>query len=217
MYETIREFALERLEASGEAAEVRRRHAEHFLALAEEAEPQFRREDDAWLDRLEAEQDNVRAALDHLEATGEHELQLRLCASFWWVWSLRGPLKEGRRRLEQALATDPRPTTARANALIGAHDLAGDDGDIATSRARGEEALTLHRTLGNVWGIAYAHLGLGLLFAFEDRFAEAQPLFAESVRGFRELGDEHWELQASRRLAWTYEELGDLAAGPRDP
>jgi predicted ATPase/class 3 adenylate cyclase len=210
MYETIREFAVERLEASGEADDVRRRHAEQFLARAEEAEPHLRNEDDEWLDRLEAEHDNVRAALDHLDATGEHELQLRLCASFWWVWSLRGPLKEGRRRIEQALAADPKPTAARANALIGAFDLAGDDGDIATSRTWGEEALVLERALGNDWGVAYAHLGLGLLFASEDRFAEAQPLFAESVREFRELGDEHREMQAARRLAWSCEALGDL-------
>jgi predicted ATPase/class 3 adenylate cyclase len=71
MYETIREFAFERLEAQDESDEIRRRHAQHFLALAEEAEPHFRREDDEWLDRLEAEHDNVRAALDHFEATGE--------------------------------------------------------------------------------------------------------------------------------------------------
>ena len=70
MYETIREFALERLEASGEADEIRRRHAEHFLALAEEAEPHLRHEEDDWLDRLEAEHDNVRAALDLLRGDG---------------------------------------------------------------------------------------------------------------------------------------------------
>ena len=52
-------------------------------------------------------------------------------------------------------------------------------------------------------------MGLGLTFALEDRFAEAKPLLEESVRGFRELGDEHWEMQTSRRLAWAYEELGD--------
>jgi tetratricopeptide (TPR) repeat protein len=210
MYETIRDFALERLEASGEADETRRRQAEHFLKLAEEAEVDLRHEDDEWLDRLEAEHDNVRAALDRFGTTGAHELELRLCAAFWRVWSLRGPIKEGLRRLERALGGDPRPTIARANALTGAHDLSSDAGDDAASRVWGEEALELHRALGNDWGIAEVLLGLGLLLAFEDRFAEAQPLFEESVRGFRELGDEHWEMKASRRLAWTYESLGDL-------
>lgn len=209
MYETIREFALERLEASGEADEIRRRHAGHFLELAEEAEPSVRQEDDEWLDRLEAEHDNVRAALDRFEAMGERGLELRMCAAFWWVWSLRGPLKEGLRRLERSLDGDPRPTIARANALTGAFDLAGDAGDLAASHAWGEEALALHRALGNEWGVAYVQMGLGLVLAFEDRFAEAKPLFEESLRGFRELGDEHWEMQTSRRLAWAYETLGD--------
>jgi predicted ATPase/class 3 adenylate cyclase len=210
MYETIREFALERLEATGEADGIRRRHAEHFLALAEVAEPHLRQEDDEWLDRLEAEHDNVRAALDRFEETGENELEMRLCAAFWRAWSLRGPIKEGRWRLERALGGDPRPTIARANALTGAHDLAADDGDLGTSQARGQEALALHRALGNAWDVAYVRMGLGVIFAFEDRFAEAQPLFAESARGFRELGDEHWEMQAKRRLGWAYEGLGDI-------
>ncbi len=210
MYETIREFALERLEASGEADDLRRRHADHFLEMAEEAEPHLRREDDAWLDRLEGELDNVRAALDHFEATEQHELELRVCAAFWWVWSLRGPIREGRRRVERALAADPRPTAARAGALVAAHDLSSDDGDDPASRAWGEEALALARALGNDWAVAYVHMGLALVFAMEDEFAAARPLLEESVRGFKELGDEHWEMQASRRLAWAHESLGDL-------
>lgn len=210
MYETIREFALERLESNGEAGDVRRRHAEHFLAMAEEAEPHLRREDDGWLDRLEVELDNVRASLEHFEATGDPELELRLCAAFWRVWSLRGPLKEGRRRLERALDGDQRPTIARADALTGAFDLAGDDGDYGASRELGEEALALHRELGNEWGVAYVQMGLGLLLSLEDQPAEAKPLLEESVRGFRELGDDHWEMQTSRRLAWAYESLGDV-------
>jgi predicted ATPase/class 3 adenylate cyclase len=215
MYETIREFALERLGATGEAADLRRRHADHYLELAETAEPHLRREDDDWIDRLQAELDNVRAALDHFEVTEQHALQLRLCASFWWVWSLRGPQKEGLRRLQAPLVADRRPTMARANALTGASDLAWDAGDYAASHSLGEEALALHRALGNDWGVAYEQLGLGLALAIEDRFAEAKPLFEESVRGFRELGDEHWEMQASRRLAWSYEELGDLPRARR--
>jgi predicted ATPase len=209
MLETIRGFALERLEAGGEADEIRRRHAEHFLELAEEAEPHLRQEDDEWLDRLEAEHDNVRAALERFEAAGEQELELRLCAAFWRLWSLRGPLVEGLRRLERALGHDPRPTAARADALTGAFDLMGDQGDYVASHALGEEALAIHRALGNDWGVAYVQMGLGLLLNLEDRFAEAKPLLEDSVRGFRALGDEHWEMQTSRRLAWTYEALGD--------
>ena len=210
IYETIREFALERLESSGEADDIRRRHAEHFLDLAETAEPHLRHEDDEWLDRLEFEQDNVRAALDHLGASGERSRELRMCAAFWWVWSLRGSLKEGRRRLERALEGDPRPTIPRANALTGAFDLAGDDGDYAASREFGEEALPLYRALGDDWGVAYVQMGLGLLLNLEDRYVEAKPLLEEAIRGFRELGDEHWEMQTSRRLASVYESLGDV-------
>jgi tetratricopeptide (TPR) repeat protein len=210
MYETIREFALDRLVASGESDEVRGRHAEYFLELAEEAEPHLRQEEDSWLDGLEAELDNVRLALGHFEASGEYPLVLRLCAAFWWVWSLRGPLKEGLDRIARALQHDPRPTIARANALTGASDLAGDAGDDAASRAWGEEALALHRALRNDWGVAYVQIGLGLLFVLEDRFAEAKPLLEESARGFRELGDEHWEMQVNPRLAWVYESLGDV-------
>jgi predicted ATPase/class 3 adenylate cyclase len=208
MLETIRDYALERLEASGEAEHVRRRHAEWFLALAEEAEPNLRRESTEWLDRLEPDHDNVRAALDFFGIVGEDELALRLVAAFWWYWSLRGHLEEGRRRVENALARDTRPTATRAKALTGAADLAADMADHATSRLRGEEAVSLHRELGDDWGVAYNQLGLGLAFAFEDDFEGAQPLFEESVRLFGEVDDEHWTLQASRRLAWSYEELG---------
>jgi predicted ATPase/class 3 adenylate cyclase len=210
MLETIREFALERLEDSGEARSVRRNHAEHFLGLAREAQPYLRAESSEWLDRLEQEHDNVRAALDSLEAAGENELVLELSAAVWWFWSLRGHLVEGRRRLESALAGDERPTATRAHALMGAADLALDAGDKAAARLLGEEALALHRLLGEQWGVAYSLLALGLVYAFDDDWSEAQPRFAESVRLFGELGDEHWTLQATRRLAWSYEGLGDV-------
>jgi predicted ATPase/class 3 adenylate cyclase len=211
MYETIQEFALERLGASGEADTMRRRHAEHFVDLAEDAEPHLRHEEDDWLDRLEAELDNVRAALDLLEATRQDELELRLCAAFWRVWSLRGSVREGLRRVERALdRAGVRASLTRANALTGAQDLAVDDGDFARARAWGEEALGMHRILGNEWGFAYAQMGLAVVCNYEDRFMEALPLFAESAEGFRALGDEYWELQATWRLGWTYESVGDL-------
>jgi predicted ATPase/class 3 adenylate cyclase len=210
MLETIREYATERLESSVEAEELRRRHAEHYLGLAEEAKPNLRHESREWLDRLEDEHDNLRAALDRLEASGEGALALRLAAGVWRFWSLRGHLVEGRRRLESALCADERPTAARATALNGAADLALDTGDHVTTRLRAEEALALHRRLGDAWGAAEALLLLGLALAFDGDWSKAQPCFDESARLFRELGDQHNELAATRRLAWTYEELGDL-------
>jgi predicted ATPase len=214
MLETIREYAVDRLEASGEAKELRRRHVELFLALAEEAEPHLREGEessDEWLDRLESEQDNVRAALDYAISSGEHELALKLAAAVWWSWSLRGNLHEGLRHLERVLALgDRRPSRARAYVILGLADLAIDTGDKDTARLYGEEALALFRSLGEPWAVAYTLLLLGLTFAFEDDWTNAQPRFAESVRIFGELGDEHWTLQATRRLAWSYEELGDV-------
>src|SRR5262249_10399152 len=115
MLETIREYATERLEGSGEAERLRSRHAKHYLALAEEAATHdLRWHPGDWLDRLELEHDNFRAALDRLHASGEHELALRLAAALWRFWQMRWHRAEGERCLEDALAADERPTAARA-------------------------------------------------------------------------------------------------------
>ncbi len=207
MLETIREFALERLEASGEHVELRRRHAEHFLKLAEEAEPHLRGRPGEWLGRLKRDHDNLRTALDALDPSDERELALRLAGALWRFWYLHGHLTEGRRRLEQVLHDDERPTAARAKALNGAAVLTLNAGDPVAAKMRAEEALALHRTLGDAWGAAYSGFMLGHV---AGDVQTAQQLYEESVRVFRELGDEHSALLATRNLAWTYEELGDL-------
>jgi predicted ATPase/DNA-binding SARP family transcriptional activator len=209
MLETIRTYAVERLEESGEAEELRRRHAEHFLALAEEAEPNLRGSPGAWLARLEHEHDNFRTALDRLETLGESERGLRLAGALWRFWYLRGHLAEGRRRVESALLSDERPTAARAKVLNGAAVMAVNTGDSAMAKLRAEEGLALHRTLGDRWGAAYAGFMLGNARHMEGVERDAQALFEESVRVFRELGDEHSALLVSRNLAGIYEELGD--------
>jgi predicted ATPase/class 3 adenylate cyclase len=153
MLETIREYATEQLEASGEVEELRRRHAAHFLALAEEAEPYAREVDAGWLDRLDRELDNLRAALDWLELVGETQLVLRLAGALDDLWGSKGHLAEGRRRLEDALAADESPTAARAKALNAAADMAIGDAHVAAVRLRAGEALTLHGQLGNKWAL----------------------------------------------------------------
>ncbi|MGI8616585.1 MAG: ATP-binding protein [Actinomycetota bacterium] len=210
MYETIREFALERLDASGEADEICRRHAEHFLAMAEEAEPHIRHEDDDWLDQLEPDHDNVRAALDLFGATGAHVLELRLCASWWHFWSFRGPLAEGQRRLEQALGHDGSVSSARAHALTGLADIVIDIGETSHAERLAEEAVGLHRSLGDTWGAAYSLMTLGIALALDHEWVAARPHLEESSRLFEELDDRYHVLRARQRLAWVYERLGEL-------
>jgi len=209
MLETIREYAAERLDESDEGEDVRRRHAEYFLALAEEAEPHLRGSPGEGLDRLRREDDNLRAALDRFEASGESQLTLRLAGALWRFWYLSGRLTEGRRRLESALRADMRPTAARANALNGAAVMAVNGGDAATARLRAEEGLELHRKLGDEWGAAYSGFMLGAAVNSEGDLTRAQQLFEESIRQFRELGDQHSALLATRNLAGTCASLGD--------
>ena len=145
MLETIREYALERLETSGEVSERRRCHADYFLALVEEAAPNLigTGSHAEWLDRLERDYANLRAALDWFEASDESSEALRLAAALWRFWDLRGHLVEGRHRLESALRGDERPTAARAKALAGAADMALTNGDVTTGGVWAEEALDI--------------------------------------------------------------------------
>jgi predicted ATPase/class 3 adenylate cyclase len=209
MLETISAYAAERLEASGEAGELGRRHAAYFLALAEEAEPYAREVDAAWLDRLEREADNLRAALDWLEAAGETQLVLRLAGALDDFWGAKGHLGEGRRRIEAALAADESPTAARAKALNAAADMAVGDAEVAHARLRAEQALSLHRQLGDDWGTAGSLYLLGNAAADERDFEAARELWEESLELWRGVGDRHYALLATRMLAWAYDELGE--------
>lgn len=212
MLETIREYAAERLELSAAASTLHNRHAEHFLRFAEDAEPNLigvgSHAD--WLDRLERDHDNFRAALAWLEASGDGSGVLRLTAALWRFWDLKGHLIEGRRQLQRALLADERPTAARAKALSGAADMALTCGDIATGRLRAEEGLELHRELQDDWGTAFSLLMFAYAVGQDGDWPRAQELFGESVERFRVLGDEHYELRAARAHAWSYYEAADL-------
>ncbi len=209
MLETIREYAAERLEQSGDAEAIRRRHAQHFLALAEDVEPQLRGSPGVWLESLEWDNDNLRAALDRLDAAGEDELTLRFAGSLWRYWYLTGRCAEGSERLERALAADDRPTAARGKALIGAAVMAANRGDTGLARRRAEEAIDLHRALGDAWGETYSLFMLGAAVGDDGELERAVELDEESARRFRELGDEHSALLATRNLARMFAALGD--------
>ena len=212
MLETIREYALERLEHSGEASGRRRRHADYFLALAEEAEPNLIGPGSyaEWLDRLERDHANLRAALDSFEASDESEDALRLAAALWRFWDLKRHLVEGRRRLESVLRAAEHPAAARAKALTGAADIALTCGDITTGGRYAREALELHRQLGDAWGSAFSQLLVATAAGHEGDWPRAQELCGESVRQFRELGDRHNTRRAACWRASAHHVGGDL-------
>jgi predicted ATPase/class 3 adenylate cyclase len=218
MLETIREFAAERLDASGEADALRQRHAEFLLALAEEAEPHVRSDSQPWMERLEAEHDNLRGGLDHLEASDSRQFQ-RLAGALWRFWYLHSHFAEGRRRIEAALATDDQPTPARAKLLHGGSVMGQSLGDNAIGLRYAREALDLERLLGNQWGVAYASMMIGnSLSELHDESRDlpaARDWLAESARLFKALGDRHYGLMAQHNQAWITGELGDRDAEQR--
>jgi predicted ATPase/class 3 adenylate cyclase len=210
MLETIRDFAGERLEASGEAIELRRRHAEHFLALAEEAEPHtVGAHAEEWIDRLESEHDNLRAAIEMLEAMAEGQLVQRMAGAVWGLWFTRGYFAEGGRRLEAALHADESPTAARTRTLHGAMAFAQVRGDFTAAMRWGQEALELSRRLGDAFGTAFSTFVLGHAAKEIPDWPAAHQRFDESLRAFRGLGDAHYTLLARHSLALASFKLGD--------
>ena len=207
MLETIREYAGERLEGSGEAERLRRRHAEHSLELARELPPHAPAEKE-WLDTLDREHDNIRAALDRLPAQGEPELALDLAESVWRFWKMRGHQPEGRRRLETLLAAVQSATPARGHALNAAAAMAVDTADYAAGRRYAEEALAIHRQHDDAWGIARSLFMLGYSAIESGDFEAAAPLFEETCQRMSALGHEHYSGMATFNLAWAYGELG---------
>jgi len=219
MLETIREYASERLQASGEAERVRRRHADYFLALAENAESHLRHEElggggREWIERQARELDNSRAALDEFEASDDPQLVLRMAGALTAVWANpfwanHGHVAEGRRRLERALQLDSSPTLARAKALDAAAEMAHFGGNITEVQTWAEQALSLYRQLGDRPGIADSLSSLGVALGEAGDWATARPILEGSLELFRELGNEVRVMWGTRTLAWAHAELGD--------
>jgi len=210
MLETIREYATERLEASGEGDHLRRRHADYFLALAEEAAPNTRMYSAEWIERLEHEHDNLRAALDYLAVSGESELVLQLAGALSDFWHHGGHVAEGRHRLESALSVEERPTAARARALNGAAFMVYGGGDAAAAKSIAERALALYRQLGDLRGAAEALNALCVACIEEGDFERAQQFGEESLDLFVQVGDDEFAAAATRTLAFTYYSRGDI-------
>jgi WD40 repeat protein/predicted ATPase/DNA-binding SARP family transcriptional activator len=209
MLATIREYALAQLQQQGEADRLWRQHAAYYLALAEAYEPLIQGADQArWLDRLEGEHDNLRAALGWALAHGA-SLGLRLAAALGEFWWPRGHLHEGRRWLARLLERGAGSETVRAKALYRAGELAYGQGDPTSAIALLEEALALYRRLDDRRGTACVLRGLGNASMLIGNPQEAASFRTESLALFRQVGD-------SWGIAWMLLEIGrtesDLAA-----
>jgi non-specific serine/threonine protein kinase len=192
MLDPVCQYGRKKLEESGEADVGQRRHAAFFLALAEEAELELRGpRQGVWLERLEKEHDNLRAALSWSLERKEPELALRLGGALGEFWHLRGHLSEGRRWLEAALAkgSEASLASARANALARVGYIAWEQGDYEHSIALSEESLALSRKLEDKVGATTALYTLGWAAMFRNEVERASASIEEAITLQREMND----------------------------
>ena len=205
LLETVRQYASEKLAARGEVEAVRQRHALFFLELAERAEPDLSGpEQVVWLDRLDRELANLRAAVGWLRESGQGREDLRLAGSLWRYCYLRGHYEQGRGWLEGALAVgDDAPSTARAKAYLGAGALTFLQCEYDRARDLLQEALALYRVLEDDGGGASASQMLGSIARERGEYARAEALHEESLALFSKLGDEAGQAQSLNYLAYA--------------
>jgi predicted ATPase len=218
MLETIREYARERLDEGEDAARTRDRHAEHFLAVAEDAERALEAGagQEACRERLAQDHDNLRAALARFRDTGDCARELRLGSALATFWKVRGHLGEGRRSLEDALARGAgADARVRARALDAAGGLAYRQGDHEQARAAIEESLALYRGLGDPLNVARMLHELGSIAFMEGDYDRALPLYEESAEAVEASGDRRRFAIALSNLGALLHERGELerAAG----
>jgi predicted ATPase/class 3 adenylate cyclase len=213
--ETVRQYALEKLLESGEASALRDKHLEWFLKLVEEAETKmYGPEQYAWINRLEADHDNLRSALEWSQKSeGELASGLRLAGALSVFWSIRGYFSEGRQRLSSLLAhpAAQEPTAARARGLLGSADLAYLQSDYTATRALLDESLVIYKTLGasGRHGMAEVYLGLGDVATEVGDYDSAPGLFEQGLVIMRELDDKWGIASALRLLGWCAMRPGD--------
>ncbi len=190
MLEVVREYALDALAASGEAEILRRNHAAYFVALGEEAEPHLQASQSAeWLDRLEEEHDNLRAALQW-SLEHDEEKAARLAGAVRSFWSRHSHLTEGSRWLKAALERSPdSPPAVRFKLLGGLGLSARNQGDNETARKAYEEGLALGRAVNDLRQVALSSRGLGMVAHRQGDFTTARKFFEEGLAISRELND----------------------------
>jgi excisionase family DNA binding protein len=207
MLETVREYAQGELDASNEAESVREQHAQYFADQAEAIAPllQWQQDTAASIRRLDAEQDNFRAALVWSSERGSLEVFLRLASALQSYWVLRGRMVEGRSWLERAVADcGDAPLAIRASVLRAAGWIAWHAGDCGRAEALCEEGLALSRVQDDPLTVAFALTGLGFVTADLGEVSRSQLLHEEALAIGRRENAPAW-------IAWSTRNLGNLA------
>jgi predicted ATPase/DNA-binding XRE family transcriptional regulator len=217
MLETIREHSSERLEASGEADDLQLRHANYYLDIAEEAEPHLNgQERKTWLDHIEQEHDNLRAALEWTLSTSHYDLAGRIAGALRRFWDARGYWSEGRRWLHLVLANSESLTASvRANAAMGAGRLAYFQDDNQQAQTLFEESLSLYRQIEDKHGLAEVLSGLAYLAARQGKHSVATDLLEESLSASRDLGDAASVARTLGNLSMLAIDTGDYERAER--
>jgi DNA-binding CsgD family transcriptional regulator/Tfp pilus assembly protein PilF len=213
MLETIREFALEHLAASGEADGIMERLAEWSFAMAASGYHQiFGRSPRGWLERCEAELDNVRAVLSWALERGNATTAQGLCGALFWFWYIPGHLSEGRTWGERSLALDRSgPTYEKMRVLGSTATLAWAQGDYPRARELCQQAVTLAASVGTVLDVARSLHVLGLIAEDEEQYEEAEKLQEESLALFRREERPEWIGNALNALGVIAYEQGEMA------
>jgi predicted ATPase/transcriptional regulator with XRE-family HTH domain len=211
MLETIREYAAELLEASGEGEMLRQQHASFFLTLVERAAREVDGPKQArWLEELEADHDNLRAVLRWSLERGEPQIGLRLAEALATFWLVRTHWSEGRRWLEEALERGTEvPLALRARALRVAAGLATHQTDYRAAQRWSEESLRLAEQLGDSSERAAALLNLGQVAGLESDYIQEQALYEESLTLYQKLGSKERTCEALFRCGATAWQRGD--------
>ncbi len=209
--ETIREYSLERLVESGEEQAVRKAHAAYYLVLAEEAAGELDGVDQPiWVDRLDRDLDNLRAALKWLIATENADWALRMGTALLRYWELRELFTEGRQLLDAVLRLpgSAAALAARAKGLFASSVLAAGQRDRAAQLQLQNECLGIYRGLKDQQGMAVVVNALAVTYKQEDEFAKARHLFEESYAFSLDLGDTLMQARTLSNLASVLREEG---------
>lgn len=213
--ETVRQYAHDLLSATEEMQAVRDRHQRWFLDMAERAAAALKEADQGiWLNRLDAEHDNLRAVLERAMESGQHDIGLGLAVALWRFWLARGYAEEGRRWLDALLlGSGAAPAALRAKALnaVGNIAMTGQN-DYAAARMYLEESLAIRRAVGDAEGVAQALLNLGIVASGQGDHVTARELFRESRGLCQELGDRWSVALALNNEGHAAFRQGDLAA-----